>query len=103
MLLDQKISNALLDPIVTVLRKLASDERDFTKTILDIVYDISELIDSREGPPEISDQLDKMTLEELTEEELQEASVLATVKCLYIAKYLLTGARLVSFHPSFIL
>lgn len=63
---------------------------------MELLSDIGELVEAQQGAEgaALENKLEALTLAPLSEEKLQEASVLATVKCLQIAKIALEKARL---------
>jgi len=58
------------------------------------VSDISELIENKTDSDDVALQLNQLTLDELTPEELEKQSILATMKCLNIVKIMLQKAKL---------
>ena len=76
---------------------MSLDECDFTRIVVDIVSDISELIENKTDSDDVALQLNQLTLDELTPKQ----SILATMKCLNIVKIMLQKAKLVKFNICF--
>ena len=81
-------SDQLVASVVDCLYRLSLDECDFTRIIVDIVSDISELIENKTDSDDVALQLNQLTLEEL-----EKQSILATMKCLNIVKIMLQKAK----------
>ena len=73
----------------------------FHKNRCRYLSDISELIKNKTDSDDVALQLNQLTLDELTPEELEKQSILATMKCLNIVKIMLQKAKLVKFYLCF--
>ncbi|RKP21736.1 hypothetical protein ROZALSC1DRAFT_26879 [Rozella allomycis CSF55] len=90
LLMDEKSAETTLPLLVDCLERLCEDEKEFTRVMIDILTDIGELIERNDLP----NQMEAMTLEEYSAEDLEQQSLLATIKCLYLIKVMLQKAKL---------